>query len=103
MDLDYFLFLEKEYKEISLYLDEIINRYEKIVSHTNKNNELFNELNTMYNEYLSQKKNITHFLNNCRQNINSLCCHNYVKDLIDLTPERSEIVEYCILCGHTKS
>lgn len=111
MDLDYFLFLEKEYKKISLHLDEIIASYEGLIVYTTKQqnktntfevNEMVDTLNFKHHQYLLQKNRLLHSLNNCRENMNNICHHNYITDLIDLSPERSEIIQYCTLCGNTK-
>jgi hypothetical protein len=111
MDLDYFLFLEKEYNKISLHLDEIIASYETLIAYTTEQqnktntfevNEMIDTLNFKHHQYLLQKNRLLHCLNNYRENMKNICVHNYISDLIDLSPERSEIIQYCTLCGNTK-
>lgn len=111
MDLDYFLFLEKNYEKISLHLDEIINIYQELILHTFEKtnidscvemNEMMDTLNFKHHQYLLQKNKLRYLINNCREKCAQICQHNYITDLIDLTPDRSEIIQYCTLCGNTK-
>lgn len=102
MNLDYFLFLEKEYEKILVHLTEIINIYESLISKTNEG-RLQQELNFIYEQYLSEKKNIIDKIFICKNKIDSLCCHKYISDLIDITPEKSENITYCVFCGSTKN
>lgn len=102
MNLDYFLFLVKEYEKILIQLNEVINIYDNLISRTNKENEFYNDLNLTYNQHLEQKTILMLSIEKCKNHIDDLCCHNYVSDFIDLTPDRSENIKYCILCGNTK-
>jgi archaellum component FlaC len=33
--------------------------------------------------------------------LQSSCCHEFVEDLVDLTPDKSIAVQYCIYCYYT--
>jgi len=35
-------------------------------------------------------------------NDNKCCDHEFIRDLIDITPDKSKEIIYCILCGYTK-
>ena len=39
----------------------------------------------------------------CDEIILKTCHHKFTKDLIDIDPERSEIIYYCEFCGFTKN
>lgn len=38
----------------------------------------------------------------CRENINKLCQHVFVKDMIDVGCEKSQTIEYCSVCEFIK-
>ncbi len=38
----------------------------------------------------------------CRENINKLCEHVFVKDMIDVGCEKSQMIEYCSVCEFIK-
>jgi len=33
--------------------------------------------------------------------LQSICCHEFIKDLVDLTPDKSMAIQYCIHCLYT--
>ena len=37
----------------------------------------------------------------CLKNDNINCNHQFVRDLIDITPDKSMEITYCILCEYT--
>ena len=38
----------------------------------------------------------------CKQDIMTNCNHEFVKDMIDITPEQSMNICYCVKCGFTR-
>ena len=36
-----------------------------------------------------------------KDNNNCICVHEFVRDLIDITPDKSMEITYCILCEYT--
>jgi len=94
-NIDYFLFLKKKYVSISSYLTEIINSYEEI---SLVNNDFF----VQCNKYKNELSEIKHLINNINNSICQLCEHEFVEDEIDLTPDSSQKIEYCVLCEYTK-
>jgi hypothetical protein len=38
----------------------------------------------------------------CRENINKLCVHVFIKDFIDTDVEKSQMIEYCSVCEFIK-
>jgi len=108
MSLDYYLFCRKKYNEIIKNLYIIIEDYELINDFTSSeeeieliNKELLVSKNNL-NFFLEKKEYILKLLNICELNIQKLCNHDFEDDLIDITPERSQIITYCKICGFTK-
>ncbi len=33
--------------------------------------------------------------------LQSICCHEFIEDLVDLTPDKSIAIQYCIHCLYT--
>ena len=48
----------------------------------------------------TQKQNNEKIDNESKQN--NLCNHEFVKDMIDITPEKSMNICYCVKCGFTQ-
>ena len=38
----------------------------------------------------------------CDKKIQELCPHDFIDDMIDITPDRSEHITYCKICEYTK-
>lgn len=107
MSLEYYLFCRKQYDDMIRSLDEIVGRYELMCVITTAEG-----LERDYYDVLKPHENKTFFtdkLNHlrrcrklCEQKVHELCVHEYVTDLIDVSPERSETITYCSICEHTK-
>jgi hypothetical protein len=94
-NIDYFLFLRKQYITILNYLSEIINAYEEI--------SLFNEdFLLQCNKYKIELSEIKNLINDVNYSICQLCEHDFVEDEVDLTPDQSQKIEYCSICEFTK-
>jgi hypothetical protein len=94
-NIDYFLFLKKKYVNISSYLNEIINSYDEL--------SFYNiDFLLQCNKYKKELSEIKNFINNINYSISQLCQHEFVEDEIDLTPDRSQKIEYCQICEYTK-
>lgn len=108
MSLEYYIFCKKKYEEIILYLENILDSYDLIIDYT------LSEENLDQNHFniFQPDHNKNFFLNNlihtkqlkkvCDNKIKKLCLHEYETDTIDITPERSENITYCKICGFTK-
>jgi hypothetical protein len=94
-NIDYFLFLKKQYINIFNYLTEIINSYEEMLLYSN-------DYLLQYNKYKNELSEIKHLINNVNFSICQLCEHNFVEDEIDLTPDLSQKIVYCSICEYTK-
>jgi len=111
MSVDYFLFAKEKHELISIYLEEIIHTYDGLITLTknqtenqdvyNKNDDarLYTNINTMYREHLRKTK---FFIKSLNRLASSVCKHNYIDDLIDITPDKSKYIQYCQICGFTK-
>lgn len=111
MSVDYFLYVKEKHNLVSIYLKEIISIYDEIINKTNEEPanddiydkeediQLFEELKNNYNSQLEQS---IFFCESLKNAVNSLCKHDYIMDLIDITPEKSQMIEYCKICGFTK-
>jgi len=110
MSLDYYLLCKSKYDAIILNLNEVIEKYDDLYFFTSTlymNPEVYavdnNEIN--WNKFKDQIRSELIHVNNCRnvcqQNIHELCNHEFVNDMIDITPERSQYITYCIKCEYT--
>ena len=48
------------------------------------------------------KENIVKLKYICDKKIQELCPHDFIDDMIDITPDRSEHITYCKICEYTK-
>ena len=93
--IDYFLFLKKKYIHVFNYLTEIINAYEELSVYNND----FLQSSNKYKDELSE---IKYLINSVNKTICELCEHNFVEDEIDISPDKSQKIEYCKICEYTK-
>ena len=104
MSLDYFLSCKKEYIKIVQHLEYIIQTLDTI--HYISLNEIPNNCNQENNNKSFFTYKIKHFqdlINNCNNNLEKLCCHNYVDDTIDIDEDRSQNITYCTICETVKT
>jgi hypothetical protein len=104
MSLDYFLSCKKEYIKIVQHLEYIIQTLDTI--HYISLNEIPNNCNQENNNKSFFTYKIKHFqdlINNCNNNLDKLCCHNYVDDTIDIDEDRSQNITYCTICETVKT
>ena len=104
MSLDYFLSCKKEYIKIVQHLEYIIQTLDTI--HYISLNEIPNNCNQENNNKSFFTYKIKHFqdlINNCNNNLDKLCCHNYVDDTIDNDEDRSQNITYCTICETVKT
>ena len=103
MSLHYFLSCKRNYIKIIQKLEYIIETLDDIdyltisefsdICYPKNNKDFFTE-------------KIKHFQINidiCNNELGHLCCHNYVDDTIDITPERSQNITYCTIFEKVKS
>jgi len=105
MNFEYFLYCKKKYYEIKANLDNIIETYDVINYCIAEQGGLISELceKTKEKSFFVEKRGyIIEKINNCNSNLYNLCDHEFVEDMIDITPERSENITYCKICEYTK-
>ena len=110
MSLDYFLLCRQKYDRIIKQLDYVISLYQDICDNTN-NEDLDNPVtqidfelyNPEYNKrvFIEKKQCIEKIKNLCDVQIIKLCDHHFITDSIDITPERSQTIQYCSICEYT--
>ena len=112
MSLQYFLYSKQKYEIINAHLNEIIQTFEEMIEYIKTNVEedvTFNKKEEikicetykfMYEQQLSEN---TYHCKILPEVLQSFCNHNYIKDLIDLTPDKSQTIEYCSICLSQKT
>jgi hypothetical protein len=115
MSLEYYLLCKKNFDSIISNLTEIIEKYENIFSYTDQL-DMVDDLNMKFSEYLFDKfqpidskeqfKIRLNYAKYCRtycyRKAQQACSHEFVTDMIDITPDRSENITYCSICEYTK-
>jgi hypothetical protein len=108
MSLEYYLFCRKSFNNIISQLNYMIETYEGIKDYTIDEMCVTEEIHTDlfapdYNiNFFIEKKIYTEQLKKvCNEKILKLCKHNFVEDLIDISPEISKHIRYCTVCEFT--
>jgi hypothetical protein len=117
MSLDYLLKMKNENDYTIAYLKEINNNFLKMKEETilnlidtslnvNENilqyNKYITEINANLNQQDEHLKQLILLNERIRANLTSICKHEWVTDLIDIDPDRSQTIEYCRICQATK-
>jgi hypothetical protein len=108
MSLEYYIFCKDRYQEIILHLENVIESYDLIIDCTNTEEKLemdyYNIFQPEHNKsfFINSLNHVKQLKNICDNKINKLCVHEFENDSIDITPDRSENITYCKLCGYTK-
>lgn len=108
MSLEYYLLCRNKYDNIILHLKEIIENYDDIFLHT-ANLDLdeaenimdFYQHNTHKDQFVSKLKCVTSLRQICESKIKQICNHEFVTDMIDINPERSQNITFCRICDYT--
>jgi len=107
MSLEYYLFCRKSQDEIIQHLDSIINIYQNIEDniYIEKNVSLditrqTHSQNILF--FVERKKHIELIRQIYNDKVIELCCHDFIEDTIDVTPEKSVNIRYCSICEYTK-
>ena len=105
MDINYFLLLKRKYNSMLSNLNDIVEICKEIDEHneeyiTNNDKVLYILFNSDANRkiFVEKKKEVQCFTNLCNQYIHSLCKHEFIKDDIDIDPDKSMTISYCRLC-----
>jgi predicted house-cleaning noncanonical NTP pyrophosphatase (MazG superfamily) len=98
--MNYNLFLKNKYQNILSNLKEIIYTYNEIKS-TNVQNNLCDKITEEIQYYEEKYKELSDIVLCISCIISKECEHNYIDDVIDITPDLSQHITYCTLCEHT--
>jgi hypothetical protein len=105
MDINYFLLLRGKYNSMLSNINDMIETCIEINEYnaeflTNNDRGLYMLFNSDANkkQFIESQKHVQHLKNICNQYIHSLCNHEFVKDDIDIDPDRSNTISYCNLC-----
>jgi hypothetical protein len=110
MSIEYYLFCSVKYQCILDYLNGIDDFYYDIINVTQDSKNILKET---YDEIFFMecnntqsinmiKKNVIELKNICDKKILEMCHHEFIDDIIDITPEKSKYITYCEICGFTK-
>jgi flagellar biosynthesis chaperone FliJ len=90
------------YKKTHENIDDLIKynfKYNKDIGENEKNIiSKYNELNIFLNRLFDNINIISHDVN---KYINDNCLHDWTMDIIDIDPEQTMQIKYCIHCGKT--
>ncbi len=108
MSLEYYLFCRKSFDNIISQLNYTIEAYESIRDFNleatctiePKNLDIFDSQYNI-NIFIEKKNHIEEMKKKCNKKILHLCKHNFVDDLIDISPDNSKHIRYCTVCEHT--
>ena len=97
-----FLFLKKRYINILIYLTEILSSYEELFNYNNDNdNDNYESIAIQYNKYKREISEVKCLIDDINNEMYKICRHDFVEDDIDITPEKSQRIEYCKICEYT--
>ena len=111
MSVEYFLHCKDKQEIIKVHLKEIIHTYDDLIkkAETQPTQNEYNkdeDINLFITIQESYIKNLNETIAFCEALdkiiTQTLCDHNYITDLIDITPEKSQNISYCQKCEHTK-
>lgn len=106
MCLDYYLLCRTKYKNIIFKLKDIIENYDDIFLRTidldiNENIIKFDKHIEYKEQILSQLNSMIRLKDMCELKIKILCNHEFVNDMIDISPDRTQNIIYCKICEYT--
>jgi hypothetical protein len=117
MSVDYLLKMKNENDYTIAYLKEINNTFFKMKEETILNlidtslnvkeevlqyNKNITEINANLNQQDEHLKQLILLNNKIRSKLTSMCKHEWIQDLIDIDPDRSQTIEYCKICQTSK-
>ena len=108
MSLDYYLCSRRSYDKILGELRYIIDTYNEI-EYVEKEEICADYLNNTFNAnenklfFIEKEKHTAILREMCHLKVLELCCHEFVDDVIDITPDNSQHITYCKICEFTKS
>jgi hypothetical protein len=110
MSVEYYLSCKTNFDSIVANLKETIENYDDIFSNTNKLE--VNERKSLHGKFqptdsktqIETQLNFAKYCANyCKQKLKQICVHEFVRDTIDNSPERSQNITYCRICESIKN
>ena len=109
MSLNYYLFCRNSYDKIIKELDYIISTLEEIDVYKEEEEE---EAQTNPDIILANQHHDKLFFSSRKQHmqllrdtynkiIETMCNHTFIKDTIDISPDRTQNIRYCSICEYT--
>ena len=103
MSVNYFLFLKKHFESIVSNLKETIDIYDDIISYMNEQHiSHIKYYMDRKKEHILNLNQTLKYIDNCNYQLKIICDHNFVKDTIDISPDKSVNIEYCTICECNK-
>ena len=100
-NINYFLFLRKKYERILGSLKEITYTYEDLLSSDNATGRYLESEIKEKKIYETKIEETNYIIKSISCLLETECNHSYIDDLIDISPERSQTITYCVICEHT--
>jgi hypothetical protein len=95
MDINYFIFLKKQYKQILFDLEQTMIVIDEYYLSSPITNEITDNI---INPCKDIHENLLDKIQMCEKDIQDLCQHEFIVDLIDIDPDKSISIKYCQLC-----
>lgn len=102
---NYFLFCKDRYQALIKNIQSIINEYDHFIQdgHFSDSDSYEFQLSKHLDSLKSTKNNVDNLLHDLYENkLKYVCNHDFEHDMIDLTPDRSQNITYCKICGYQK-
>jgi hypothetical protein len=107
--IEYLLGLKSRNKCLIAQIEDNINRYIEIMEFINDNCdytyvtvELINFYNDLSEKAQEEMKYLIFINENTNKQINQVCKHNFVTDIIDIAPDKDQSICYCTICELNK-
>lgn len=107
--IEYLIGLKEKNHHLIHQLEENISKYDEIMSFVNENCDYTYttvDLINFYNNYSERAKDEIRQMKivnkNIDEQIDKVCEHNFVTDVVDITPEKDQTVCYCTICELNK-
>lgn len=108
--IEYLLGLKSRNKCLLNQIEDNINRYNEIMEFINENCdytyvtiELINFYNDLSERAQEEMKYLIFINENTNKQINQVCEHDFVTDIIDIAPDKDQTVCYCKICELNKN
>jgi len=100
--IDFFLHKKRNLIKLIDKFNYIIEIYESLLDKDTFSNESSYYIYKV-NFYKNEKKETQTKIDDCNENMHKFCNHQYIEDVIDLAPETSRYIKYCIICECTEN